>query len=173
MQWYVEPGVCLSCLSLLLTAYFWLVRVRKERPNLEFHQLSNFRTSCRRVHGRDDIKSLSLQQLNSGGVLIVNHSLRQNSIIRFDCFLETEDGWIAGEWGYGGDDKPPWNVGPETAISFSPACVFDVPTTYEAPEDIVFWVRFVTASGKRFTKRFTKNLKQDRSTEELNLREAA
>ena len=142
-------------------------------PNLEFHQLSNFRATCRRVPGRDDIKSLCLQQLNSGGVLIVNHSLRQNSIIRFECFLLTDDGLIEGEWGYGGDDKPPWNVGPEIAISFSPACLFDVPATYEIPDDVVFWVRFVTASGKRFTKRFTKNVEQERSQAEFDLRKAA
>ena len=100
---------------------------------------------------------MSFQQLGTGGVLIVNHSLRQNSIVLFECFLSTDDGkLIQGDWGYSGDDKPPWNVGPETSIGFSPACFFDVSEDYQLPDNPVFYLRFVTASGKRFTRRFSK-----------------
>ena len=67
------------------------------------------------------MKRLCLQQLETGGVLIVNHSTRQNSVVTFDCFLHTPRGTIAGDWGYGGEDKPPWNVGPESTIAFSPS----------------------------------------------------
>ncbi len=102
------------------------------------------------------MKRLCLQQLDTGGVLIVNHSTRQNSIVLFDCFLETDRGEILGDWGYSGDDKPPWNVGPESSIAFSPACFFDVPEDFEAPENPKFRIQFITASGKPFFHHFAK-----------------
>lgn len=169
-----DAQLVISLLSLLITAYFWLVRVRRERPNLEFIQLSDFRSSCRRIPNRDDARSYCLQQLGPGGVLIVNHSLRQNSIVTFDCFLVTEEGMIRGEWGYGGDDSPPWNVGPETALAFSPACFFEVPSDFVEPEQPVFYIRFRTASGRKFTKRFIKTVKQVATDDEpLRLPKAA
>ena len=169
----LEPELLVSLLSLLATCYFWLVRARKERPYLEFHQLSDFRASCRRVADRPDVKRLSLQQPGTGGVLIVNHSLRQNSVVLFECFLLTEKGLVEGDWGFVGDDRPPWNIGPETSIAFSPACFFDVPADYEMPDDPVFYLRFVTASGKRFTKRFSKKAKQLSSNTAPPLQQAA
>ena len=72
----------------------------------------------------------------------------------FECFLKTPQGEIAGDWGYGGDDKPPWNVGPESTISFCPACFFDVPEDYQAADELVIQVEFTTASGKRFSHNF-------------------
>ena len=173
MELQIEAELVISCMSLLVTFYFWAIRVRKERPNLEFYQLSNFRTSCRRVPDRSDIKRLTLQQLDTGGILIVNHSIRQNSIVLFECFLVTDNGLLEGEWGYSGDDKPPWNIGPETSIAFSPACFFDVPPDYEVPENPVFYLRFITASGKRFTKRFTKEAKRHQAESAPPLQQAA
>ena len=87
---------------------------------------------------------------------MANHSTRQNSIVLFDCFLITGQGLIQGDWGYTGDDKPPWNVGPESTIALSPACFFDVPEDFEVPADLEFHLQFLTASGKEFSHRFTK-----------------
>ena len=153
----IDAGIVLSCISLLFTAYFWLIQARKERPNLAFFQLANFRVSCRRNPDSENSKRIYFQQLHPGGVLIVNHSIRQNSIVVFECFLQTPTGEIAGEWGYGGDDQPPWNVGPESTIAFSPACIFDVPEDFEVPDDPEVRVQFITASGKTFTHRFQKD----------------
>ncbi|MCG8652439.1 MAG: hypothetical protein MI861_21540 [Pirellulales bacterium] len=152
----------MSATSIVVTCYFWFVRARKDRPNLQFYQLSDFRASSRRVQGVQGRKRLCVQQLDTGGVLIVNHSTRQNSVVLFECFLATEDELIQGDWGFSGDDKPPWNIGPETSIAFSPACFFEVPEDYEIPEDLVFYLRFVTASGKKFTHRFTKTAPRNR-----------
>lgn len=146
--------MALSGLSFVFTSYFWFVKARKERPNLEFFQLSDFRLVSRRHPKREGWKRLCVQQLDTGGVLAVNHSTRQNSIILFDCFLATEDGPIQGDWGYSGEDKPPWNLGPESTISMSPAFFFDVPEGYEAPDDPEFYADFVTASGAVFSHRF-------------------
>ena len=152
----IDPELAMSALSLLVTCYFWFIKARKDRPNLQFYQLSDFRTACRRVAGKEGVKRLCIQQLDTGGVLIVNHSTRQNSIVLFDCFLSSGGELIRGDWGYSGEDKPPWNIGPETSLAFSPACFFDLPEDHEVPENPVFYLRFVTASGKKFTHRFTK-----------------
>ncbi len=149
-------GIILSVVTFVFTAYFWLVKARGERPNLRFYQLNNFRAVCRRIADGQGRKRLCIQQIDTGGVLIVNHSTRQNSIILFDCHLVTSDGLIQGDWGYGGDDRPPWNVGPESSISFSPACFFEVPEDFEVPDDLEFRLHFITASGKQFTHRFYK-----------------
>jgi len=90
-----------------------------------------------------------------GGVLVANNSSRQNSIVRFDCHLVYAGGWLKGSWGYLNDDKPPWNLPPQTSIAISPACFFDVPEDFEVGEDLQFRVAFVTASGRRFSHRFT------------------
>lgn len=143
-----------SSVSMLVTGYFWLIKARKERPCLRFHQLSDYRLTTRRHPKRDGWKRVCLTQQGTGGVLAVNHSTRQNSIILFECFLFTADGVIAGDWGYTGDDRPPWNVGPETTIAFSPAFFFDLPESAEVPDDPEFHAHFVTASGATFTHRF-------------------
>lgn len=156
MDGSVDYSLVLSGVSCLFTAYFWLVKARKERPHLEFYQLSNFRASSRRHPEREGVKRLCLSQLDTGGVLIANHSTRQNSIVLFTCYLQTERGEIRGDWGYTGDDKPPWNIGPESTIAFSPSCFFDVPEDYQVTEDLAFRVEFITASGKRFSHQFTK-----------------
>jgi hypothetical protein len=81
----------------------------------------------------------------------------QGNCMRFRCFFLswTRDPKL-GDWGYTGDDKPPWNVGPESTIAFSPACFFDVPEDFEMPENPEFRIQFITASGKRFSHRFAK-----------------
>ena len=141
--------------SAALTSYFWLVRSRRERPKLEMYQLNNFRAALRRQPGSEETRRLCLSQIDTGGVLIANNSTRQNSILRFDCYLEHKGRTIKGDWGYSGDDKPPWNIGPETTIAFSPACFFEVPVEYETPDDLSFRIELVTVSGKRFGEAFS------------------
>lgn len=160
----IDVRMLFSGFSFVVTCYFWLVKARKERPNLQFYQLSDFRTACRRHPEKEVWKRLCIQQLDTGGVLVANHSSRQNSIILFECFLLTDDGLVAGDWGYSGDDKPPWNVGPESTISLSPACIFDVPEDFEVPENPEFHIVFITASGKQFSHQFTKQAPRLRAT---------
>ena len=38
----IDIGMLLSGGSFIFTAYFWLVKARREKPNLEFYQLSDF-----------------------------------------------------------------------------------------------------------------------------------
>lgn len=153
-----DLATLLSVGSFVVTVYFWFVKARSERPNLEFHQLSDFRTTCRRNPDQEGQKRLWFQQLDTGGVLIVNHSSRQNSIITFDCFLQTERGEVRGDWGFTGDDKPPWNIGPESTIGFSPACIFDVPEDYDVPENLNVRIEFIAVGGKTFHHNFTRQV---------------
>jgi hypothetical protein len=172
MEASIDIRMVFSAISLLVTAYFWFVKARKERPNLQFYQLGDFQAVCRRRPDGGGGKRLCLQQLDTGGVLIVNHSTRQNSIVLFDCLLRTESGVLHGDWGYSGDDKPPWNIGPESTIAFSPACFFDVPDDFEVPDELGFEVQFITASGKRFSHHFMKRAPRLRATNQPTRRAA-
>ena len=141
--------------SAAVTSYFWFVRSRREKPKLEMYQLSNFRASLRRGDAEQGTKRLCLSQIDTGGVLIANNSTRQNSVVRFDCYLEHKGRQLKGDWGFSGDDKPPWNIGPETTIAFSPACFFDVPEDYEVPENLPFRIELISVSGKRFNQQMS------------------
>ena len=145
-----------SAISTLVTGYFWLVRSRAERPSLTVYQLMPFRATVRSNQNRD-WRRLMLTQLQPGGVLVANNSTLQNSIVRFDCYLELPTGRVKGDWGYSHEDGPPWNLPPQTTIKMSPACFFDVPDEYEAPEGLSWRVEFITVSGKRFGHTFTRD----------------
>lgn len=149
----------LSVASFAITGYFWLIQARRERPQLTMYQVSGFRAACRRNPQRDNCNRLCVQQLDSCGVLIANNSIRQNSIVMFDCWLLLPDGQeIRGDWGSVGDDKPPWNIGPESSASMGLACFFDVPSDFKIPDSYQIGIAFVTASGKSHRHTFSPNL---------------
>ena len=129
----------LSVFSATVTAYFWFIKSREEQPRLSVFQLHDFRASLRRGNSENQnnqTRRLGLAQVLPGGVLVTNHSIRQNSIVRFDCQLEDQGRWIKGNWGYVEDDKPPWNLAPQSSIAISLACYFDVPEGFEIPDPV-------------------------------------
>ena len=153
----VEAELLISIASFVVTIYFWLIQARRERPRLRIHQIGGFRAVCRRHQQRDDAKRMCVQQMDSCGVLIANNSTRQNSVVLFDCWLLLTDGTeIRGDWGCVGDDKPPWNIGPESTIAMGLACFFDVPPDFEVPDQFEIGVEFITASGRRYAHRFAR-----------------
>ena len=153
---FITPELIISGASFAITIYFWVVKASNERPNLEFFQLSNFRASLRSVPGQPDSRRLCISQMDTGGVLVVNQSTRQDSVVVFDCFLKTGNDNIRGDWGFTGEDKPPWNVGPQSTIAISPACFFEVPMSFEIPDDLNFKIVFYTACGTQFSHTFAK-----------------
>lgn len=153
----LSPEVVISVVSLSMTSYFWLIQARRERPDIKFFQLRHFRATLRRGDPGQNNKRLAIIQMDSGGTLIANNSTRQNSIVRFDCFLRHKGNLIQGKWGYVDDDQPPWNIPPESTIAMSVACFFDVPEDCEIPENLDFRVDFVTVSGQRFSHMFSLN----------------
>lgn len=148
-----QPGieVIVSTVSLAITLYFWFVRANCERPNLRFFQLADFRAVTRSIPGQSGMRRLCVQQVDSSGVLVANHSTRQNAIIKYDCSFQHNGQTIKGDWGYVNDDKPPWNIGPESSIALGLAFFFDVPEDFEIPNQIRFLVVFTTVSEKQFT----------------------
>lgn len=145
----------LSALSITMTAYFWMVRARRERPCLTVFQLRDFRPTMRRGNAERKTKELALSQTDLGGVLIANNSTRQNAIVRFDCFLRNNGHTIKGHWGYLNEERFPWNIPPESAKAVSLACFFEVPEDFEPPENMPFRVELITVNGQRFSHRFT------------------
>lgn len=147
----------LSVLSIVMTAYFWLVKARRERPHLKVFQLDAFNATLR--SGREEGgKRLCLTQIGDCGVLIANNSSRQSSILRFDCFVHHDGRWLEGRWGYVNNDAPPWNIPPESTISLKLACFFDVPDEYEVTDEIELRVEFITAGGQRFGTKLFRNV---------------
>ena len=164
----------ISAISLGITVYFWMVQANRERPKLTFFQLGSFRANCRRIPDCADKKRLCIQQLDSCGILIANNSTRQNSVVLFHCKLNVPgQGTYCGDWGFVGDDHPPWNIGPESTIALSLACFFDVPQDFEVPEDFQLEIDFVTASGRRFCHVFHKQAPSLASNAEAEYAKAA
>lgn len=144
----------LSVTSLVITVYFWFVQANRERPDLRFFQLTDFRAVTRRVPEQEGVRRLCVQQLDSCGVLVANNSTRQNAIINYECAFLHQGRTLQGDWGYIDDNKPPWNIGPESSIALGLAFFFDVEDDFEVPAQIEFHVSFITVSGKRFESRF-------------------
>lgn len=141
----------LSTASFAITCYFWFVQARREKAQLHIYQIGNFKAVCRRHPQQQDLRRLCVQQLDNAGVLIANNSSRQNSIVLFECtFIPPVGNRFRGDWGTVGDDRPPWNIGPDTTIGMGLACFFDVPSDFEVPDGFVIEVDFVTANGDRF-----------------------
>lgn len=146
----------LSAASFGLTCYFWLVQARRERPQLHIYQIGPFRAMTRRRPDSEH-RRLCVQQIDDAGVLIANNSSRQNSIVLFECRIYLPDGTqITGDWGTVGEDRPPWNIGPDSTIGMGLACFFDVPRDFETPDEFMLQVNFITASGQKFAHRFFK-----------------
>ena len=154
----IRPEMVLSILSLVMTVYFWLIKSRKERPNLKVFQLWSFGSSPGREN-ENGTKTISVYPMESGGVLVANNSTTQNSIIKFDCYLRDGKQWVKGVWGYQNNDKPPWNIAPQSTIAISPVCFFDVRKDFEMKDDSVFKLEFITISGKRFSFLFQHKMK--------------
>jgi hypothetical protein len=151
----VSYEAILSVLSISLTAYFWMVKARRERPSLEFFQMRSFRANLRRGEEGSNTKRLGLTQIEQCGILIANNSTRQNSIVRFNCSFKYQGASIKGYWGYMEDEKFPWNIAPESAIDVRLACFFDVPEDFEIPDDMDFRVEFLTVGGRQFGHTFS------------------
>lgn len=143
----------ISVVSLAVTLYFWFVQANRERPRLRFFQLGDFRTNIRRMSG-DGIRRLCVQQMDTCGVLVANDSTRQNAIINFECAFRHNGHWIQGDWGYVDENKPPWNIGPESSIAIGLAFFFDVDADFEVPNQLEFRVIFNVVSGGQFKSRF-------------------
>lgn len=153
-QYGVSIEAILSIASLTITLYFWFVKANRERPSLRFFQLGDFSANLRRMAGQDGMRRLCVQQMDSTGVLVANDSTRQNAIINFECAFLHNGRWVAGDWGYVDENKPPWNIGPESSVALGLAFFFDVEEDFEIPTQLEFRVTFNVVSGGQFVSHF-------------------
>ena len=152
----ISIELIMSVVSFSFTLYFWLVRMRHERPNLKFFQLYDFYL-VRKAKTPEGRFTARFNQRQEKGVLVANDSVMQNSIVRFDCTLRDQGREFRGYWGYLGQDRPPWNIPPQSTISISPHCEFPVPEDFEpSREDFELVLDFVTVSGRKFRHVFRK-----------------
>jgi hypothetical protein len=88
MESYLSlAGFAGSVFSTLATAYFWLVRVRRERPCLTPHLVDReFFLGL----GRNGVRQLGVKV----GVLVANYSVLPNAILGARLWLRVRDGWL-------------------------------------------------------------------------------
>ena len=80
-------GVAGSAMSMLATLYFWLVRVRDERPSLTPYFLDK---ELFLGMSRGDTRQLGLKV----GVVVANDSILPNSILGVRMWVRVRDGWL-------------------------------------------------------------------------------
>jgi hypothetical protein len=150
-------AIMLAVLSICITVYHWVITMNREKPDLSFYQLNNFRSTIYGANSKKhDWKRLVFSQISTDGTLVANHSALQNSIVYFKCKLKYGSKSVDGDWGYLGDNKPPWNIPPQGSISLSPTCTFKVPKAFVKPDDYKLEIKFATTSGNGFVHTFLK-----------------
>jgi hypothetical protein len=99
-------GLAGSALSTLTTLYFWLVRMRRERPSLRPYLVDNeFFLGI----GRDDVRQIGLKI----GVIVANDSVLPNAILDARLWARVRDGWEeVGRLAFDKQTPQPCNIPP-------------------------------------------------------------
>jgi hypothetical protein len=95
-----------SIFSTLATAYFWLVRMRRERPFLRPHLIDKefFLGLC-----RDQVRQVGLKV----GLIVANYSVLPNAILAARLWIRLRDGWQEiGRLAFDKETPQPFNVPP-------------------------------------------------------------
>lgn len=107
MESYVSYlGVVGSALSMLTTAYFWFVRIRKEQPNLVPHLVDKeFFLGI----SRDGVRQVGLKI----GFIVANYSILPNAILGARLWIRVKDGWQeVGSLAFDKQTPQPFNLTP-------------------------------------------------------------
>jgi hypothetical protein len=93
-----------SAVSVLATSYFWLVRVRRERPCLvPYPADKEFFLGL----SRDGVRQIGLKV----GVVVANHSVLPNAVLGARLWVRLRDGWQeAGHLAFDKQTPQPFNV---------------------------------------------------------------
>lgn len=105
-----------STASLVFTAYFWLVRVNRERISVRTYPVSGFEGS-----------------LESGGVgvwsgklFIANGSILSTAIVAGKVEIWWDGRWLRGHFAVGDGSELPWNLPPSQAFSKAVTAAFEI-----------------------------------------------
>lgn len=144
-QELMKMGFSLS--SLLVTAYFWFVRVNRERVSLGVFAVSGFEGSL-------EPGGVGLW---AGQIILTNRSILPTAVIAAKAELWWDGRWIAGNAVPGDGSELPWNLPPSQASSKTLSTAFDVgPDTQRERiyADQLVRLTFVTVEGCRITGEF-------------------
>jgi hypothetical protein len=103
-------GFCGSIFSTLATGYFWMVRMRQERPCLKpYFADKEFFLGV----SRDGVRQVGVKL----GVIVANYSVLPNAILGARLWLRTHDGWQElGNVAFDKQTAQPFNLPPLTTV---------------------------------------------------------
>lgn len=101
--------------SLLVTVYFWFVRVNRERPALGVYSAGGFEGSLDSGFG-----------VWRGRLFVANRSILPTAIVALRSEVYWKGRWVAGQCGTGEGSDLPWNLPPNQVFPHSLVAVFDL-----------------------------------------------
>jgi hypothetical protein len=107
MESYISYiGFAGSAVSMLTTLYFWLVRMRHERPCLKPYLADKeFFLGL----GRDDVRQIGMKV----GIIVANYSVLPNAILGTRLWIRLQDGWQeVGHLAFDKQTPQPFNIPP-------------------------------------------------------------
>jgi hypothetical protein len=112
----------LSVGSALITGYFWLVKMQRERAGLQLYQAGGFRPDrlqCSNVPGKEKATWY-------GEIFLANPSTLPSTVIHARIELFWKGQWIEGKRVMEKKDDLPWAVEPLRVLNRSLGCAFEV-----------------------------------------------
>jgi hypothetical protein len=103
-------GFAGSVLSMVATFYFWLVRMRQERPCLKPYLVEQeFYLGL----GRDNVRQIGIK----AGIIVANHSVLPNALLGIRLWVRGHEGWQEIEHlAFDKQTPPPFNIPPMQTV---------------------------------------------------------
>lgn len=139
--------IAFSATSLLVTGYFWIVRVNRERVSLGIFPVGGFEGTLEPGH----------VGAWAGRIFLSNRSILPTAVIAAKAELWWNGRWIVGNAITGDGSELPWNLPPSQATSKTITTAFDVgpeTTREQIYADQRLRLTFITVEGCRVTAEF-------------------
>ena len=107
--------------STCITAYFWLVKMNRERAGLKLFRVGDFRPDRLQCSDRPGKEKATWY----GEVVLANPSSLPIVVIQFQVQLLWRGRWIDGRMVMERKDDPPWTVEPLRVLARKFGCAFD------------------------------------------------
>jgi hypothetical protein len=118
----VNVSMLLSVASTVVTGYFWLVKMRRERAGLHLYRAAAFRPDrlqCSELPGKE-------KAVWYGEVFLANPSTLPAAVVRLGVQLFWKGRWLDGSLVMEKKDGLPWTVEPLRVLARSFGCAFAV-----------------------------------------------
>ena len=133
--------------SLVVTAYFWFVRVNRERVSIGLYPVSGFEGALERPD----------TGVWTGQIFLTNRSILPTAVVAGKTELFWKGNWILGNLIAGTGSDLPWNLPPTQAFAKTVTLVFDVGPQTSADAlyvDQRVRIAFLTVEGKQVVGEF-------------------